>query len=532
MQFKFQSIENGEIEIPIETGQVVFVIGSNGSGKSSLMQKLFAQNTDHAKKISSQRQNWFETDSLDLTPAAKTQIEQNMINHDRQDTARWKEYQPGQRASIAIFDLIESENTRARKITASVDSGDLKQAEMKAKTQAPLSILNGLLATANLGIEIQIKKDAKLVAVKNGGTPYSIAELSDGERNALLIGASILTADPGTLLIIDEPERHLHRSIISPLLLSLFETRQDCAFVISTHNVSLPMDSLRSSTVLVRSCVWNENSVSGWDVDLLEADECLTEEIKEAILGARRQILFIEGSADSLDRHIYTLLYPDLSVVPRGNCVNVERAVTGIRSSIDLHWVSSFGLIDRDNREQDEIQNLQDRGIFALDCYSVESLYYCNDIIKKVAERQQAVAEEVADADAAVNSIITEVAKHKDRLCGRLIEKKVRTFIARDLPTSDVLMENPIYYKRFDVGATIKEEQESFEKLIASSDTEGLVNRYPVRETGALKKVAEHLGFQSRVMYESAVRKLVVEDSDIKEMLRQKVKSLTDAIEG
>ena len=43
---------------------------------------------------------------------------------------------------------------------------------------------------------------------------YGAAELSDGERNALLISAEILTAKDGTLLIIDEPERHLHRSII------------------------------------------------------------------------------------------------------------------------------------------------------------------------------------------------------------------------------------------------------------------------------------------------------------------------------
>ncbi|WP_442947933.1 AAA family ATPase [Nostoc sp.] len=55
-------------------------------------------------------------------------------------------------------------------------------------------------------------ESAQVVASKCGGTPYSIAELSDGERNALLIAANVLTVKNGTLVLIDEPERHLHRS--------------------------------------------------------------------------------------------------------------------------------------------------------------------------------------------------------------------------------------------------------------------------------------------------------------------------------
>ena len=46
---------------------------------------------------------------------------------------------------------------------------------------------------------------------------HIFAELSDGERNALLIGSDVLTTEPNSLIILDEPERHLHRSIISPL---------------------------------------------------------------------------------------------------------------------------------------------------------------------------------------------------------------------------------------------------------------------------------------------------------------------------
>ena len=49
-----------------------------------------------------------------------------------------------------------------------------------------------------------------------------MAQMSDGERAAAIIAATVLVADPGTLFLIDEPERHLHRSIIEPFLSALF----------------------------------------------------------------------------------------------------------------------------------------------------------------------------------------------------------------------------------------------------------------------------------------------------------------------
>lgn len=109
----------------------------------------------------------------------------------------------------------------------------------------PIKIINELLKLSALPIEISVQQNEQLFASKLGGPPYSIAELSDGERNAPLIAAEVLTAQAGILFLIDEPERHLHRSIISPLLTLLFERRTDCAFVISTH------DSFCLSTILV-----------------------------------------------------------------------------------------------------------------------------------------------------------------------------------------------------------------------------------------------------------------------------------------
>ena len=226
-------------------------------------------------------------------------------------------------------------------------------------------------------------------SIRNANAPYSIAQMSDGERNAAIIGATVLTVEPGTVLLIDEPERHLHRSIIVPFLAAVFANRQDCTFVISTHELALPASNPAAGVLMVRSCKWQNNIVNSWDIDLLEPNDQLPEEIRQAILGSRRKVLFFEGTETSLDLPIYSSLFPDISVVANGGNIDVQRAVEGMRGSYDLHHVEAFGLIDGDGRSKEAVDDLRDRGVFALDAFSVESLYYCSQSLDAVARRQE-----------------------------------------------------------------------------------------------------------------------------------------------
>ena len=148
---------------------------------------------------------------------------------------------------MAIYDLVDAENVRARGIAGAIDSNNFDLAKELRKKDAPIKIINELLKLSSIPVTIAIHENAQIVASKNGSPPYRIAELSDGERNAILIAASVLTAK-GTLLLIDEPERHLHRAIISPLLAELFVRRPDCPFVVSTHDLMLPLDNPTART--------------------------------------------------------------------------------------------------------------------------------------------------------------------------------------------------------------------------------------------------------------------------------------------
>ncbi len=530
-QFSINTSNNGQINVPLEEGKPVFVLGANGVGKSTLMHNLYASNRPHAKRILAHRQTWFTSNSMDLTAAKKKQAETNINNQDQQITSRWQDPYSSQRSSISIFDLINSENIRAREITKAVDEDDLDSAKKLSNAQAPIEGINELLAISNIPIVISLGKDEQLFASKNGSDLYSIAELSDGERNALLIAADVLTSDPNTLIIVDEPERHLHRSIISPLLSSLFLKRNDCAFVISTHDIFLPIDNFNSSTLLVRDCNWSGKNISSWDADLIKETDQISSEVKQSILGAKRDILFVEGQNESLDKQIYQLIYPTVSIVSKGSCKNVEKAVEGVKSSESLHWINAYGLIDSDDRTAEQIQELKAKGIVATNCYSVESLYYHLDIVKFVADRYAKLtgADSNELFENAKSKIITDISSHKERLCSRLSEKKVRTEVMSMLPKHSDILEKKDFKIELSLEDYFNQEADKFDELIATNNLNGLIERYPIRETPVLNNIAKGLGMD-RATYESVVRQLIIDDEVVLKTFRAILEDLTSII--
>jgi ABC-type cobalamin/Fe3+-siderophores transport system ATPase subunit len=240
MSFNLTIPQSGgrSLDLTVNVGQSLFVLGANGTGKSSLMHSFFTTHQNKARRITAHRQTWFDSNAITMTGQARRQTENSIRGSDTSLEARWKDQYAAQRPSIAIYDLIDAENVRARDIASAVDADNIDLAKTLSKKDSPIKVINELLRLSNLPIEISVKENEQVMARKLGGAPYSIAELSDGERNALLIASNVLTVKDGTLILIDEPERHLHRSIISPLLTLLFAKRSECAFIVSTHDVN------------------------------------------------------------------------------------------------------------------------------------------------------------------------------------------------------------------------------------------------------------------------------------------------------
>ena len=499
-----------QVEQEISSGDFLFVTGANGTGKSSLMHLFATQNRGRNRRITAHRQVWFNSDSVDITPMKRQQTEQNISNTDEQEQSRWKDDYAAQRSQAIIFDIIDSENVSSRLIAEAARAGNMAEVQELAVAQSPLEKVNDILKIANLNYQVSISEGSKLVAVKQGYDNYSIAQLSDGERNALLIAANVLTAPEETLFLLDEPERHLHRSIVSPLLSTLLTYRPDCAFVISTHDVYLPLDQREASALLLRNYIHSPQKY--WVADRIESVQSLDEDMASAILGSKRKLLFIEGNATSLDVQLYQLVFPELSTHPVGSCVEVEKIIRGLRAAQGLHWVSAVGIIDKDQRSDEACAQLLEEGIAALSHYSVESIYYHPQVIQLVLER---VAEthgiDIPEAQNQYKAgILAAVNEHKDRLAARLAERVFQEKIIRDSPDwSQILQGNTeLMLSTVEILAT---EQELIGGMIQNEDIESIISRYPVRETPALESVSNALGFQSRSKYEQAVRKALID---------------------
>ncbi|MEJ7558644.1 MAG: DUF4435 domain-containing protein [Pedobacter sp.] len=524
--------EGGEQQIKVTNNKPLFVLGANGVGKSTLMQNLYMQYKEVAKRIIAHRQGWFTSNGIAVTSSQKVLNEGYIKNADNTPESRYKDDYSVQRTDISIFDLVSAENQRSRTIAEAADSGDLNLVAELSSNQGAINSINELLSASNINVKIKLEQGDLLFASKNGSAPYSVAKLSDGERNALLICADIMTAPAGTIFIIDEPERHLHRSIISPLLTSLFQKRPDCSFVISTHDITLPVDQTSASVLLVRGCEWQGNTIKSWNIDLIEDTSLIPDNIKLDILGAKQKMLFVEGDNKSLDKQIYQLIYPEVSVISMNDSSSVEKAVTGIRKTSDLHWISAYGLVDADDRTDSQISALNSKGIAATQCYSVESLYYHTDTIKRVASALSIVSGEDENIiyEKATAKVINSINIHRTRMCARLCEKQARLMAMTNLPDhNDIASGAAKHNVEIDLAKLLQEETSKFDKLVANGDINGLISRYPIRETGIIKEIIEGLGIK-KDRYESMVRTSILKD-DTKNFYRNLLKPLTNLIE-
>jgi hypothetical protein len=142
---------------------------------------------------------------------------------------------------------------------------------------------------------------------------------------------------------------------------------------------------------------------------------------------------------------MYSVLFPKVSIRPKGSCKDVQHAVAAIRSTSGLHRTEPFGLIDNDGMTGQAIIDFQAASIFPLTFFSVESLYYDADVLAAVARRQAATheADEEKQADLIVEFLADIVAAGIDaaakpgtaeNLAGRVAERQVRDALLAQMP--------------------------------------------------------------------------------------------------
>lgn len=533
IKLSIPNTKNAREEIFLNFGDTIFILGANGTGKSALIHKFRLENRN-AKLISAHRQIWFQDDTNSLSLSRKRQIENMISVYDSHPDARWKDNHAGERPNLVIFDLISKINTLSREIADAVRQKNCGLAKKLSETPSPLDIINDLLRLSNIPIKISIDDNEAVNASKKNGPKYSISQLSDGERSALLIAANVLTAPKNSLLIIDEPERHLHRSITSPLLTQLFAQRDDCAFIVSTHDVTLPLDSPRARTILLRECNFVPSAGQTWDFDLVPDSLHIDDSLKRDILGGRQILLFVEGNEGSLDKLLYSRLFPQVSVIPKSTCGDVERAVRGIRGAKEFHWLHVFGIVDKDQRSDEDIRRLKEENIYAVPFVSVEAIFYHPEIQTQMA-RQQGESldmnwEELLEK-AKTDSILA-VTNNGDHLVKGAVEARIRSMLMAKLPTRKDVTEDGKIELEISFKKEIVKEKGKLEELCKNQNFEGILESYPIRESAALDKIAQALRYQRRKDYESAVLARLSKDEETLSFVRSLFGDLASQMES
>ena len=104
----FPSQNDNTSRIKLRPGEILFVLGANGTGKSSLIHRFKTQNLEKCRKISAHRQTWMSSDTIDMTPSAKLQAEEYIQIDDQQSHARYRDNHAASRANMTMCDLIRA----------------------------------------------------------------------------------------------------------------------------------------------------------------------------------------------------------------------------------------------------------------------------------------------------------------------------------------------------------------------------------------------------------------------------------------
>jgi hypothetical protein len=507
-----------------------------------LVQSVYQQGGSEVVYLPGSRTALFDGEGVSLTPADRKGLTNNLWSWDRSPDTRWRNVSGNRRNEKAIHDLTAAESQYKNDLANFISNGlDVEKhiSALQAKV-SPLDRVNGLLEEANIPLQMALL-DGELKAQANGNS-FSFARMSDGERTALILIAEVIAAKDATVFLIDEPELHLHKSIVVPLIAGLIKSRPNCEFVVSTHELELPVGVPSARVCIVRGIRWTpEGAVTDWDVDVVEDADQLPEDLRTDILGSRRKVLFTEGTDQSLDVPMYSVLFPNVSVRSKGGCRAVQQAVAGIRSTNALHHTTGYGLIDNDGMSPQQIADHQADGVYALPVFSVESLYYDPDVVRAVAVRQAATL--AADEDqqqslvaACLSQATTDVLAAAsangaaEHLAGRIAERQVRDAIVSTLPNRNDLISASPPTITLSTQSPYPAELARLHAMIAAGDAFGIIGRYPVRHSGILAAVAGALKFANRSDYEAAALARVSSDATLRNVLIAKLNPLSAAL--
>ena len=267
VDFKYWLPEGTEAkELKTSANSVIF-IGANGAGKSRLGAWIERKDTDYVHRIGAQRNLNFQ-ESIPLRSYKESEDLVLFGNSDQPNRER-KHFKYGGLGSefdnyvIHFFD--DFTNVLSALIAKSNNENDKFIAECKKAERdgtilphTPETDIDKLVAVWSdiFPQRSIIYNDSRFYAedpTSEKKEEYSATKMSDGERTALYFIAQVLAVPPNKALLIDEPELHLHKSLMNRLWLALEKYRPDCLFIYITHDTQFAALHLNADKYWVKN---------------------------------------------------------------------------------------------------------------------------------------------------------------------------------------------------------------------------------------------------------------------------------------
>lgn len=382
--------QGNKVEFLTESNAVI-IIGANGAGKSKLGAWMELQDFAGVHRVGAQRSLNFG-DSIPLKSYSEAE---NIVFYGTNDETRIQvndkgfRWEWGKSYTTKLLDdfgnvlaaLLALQNNE---IASYFDLCRKAEQENHEKPSTPQTVLDKMMQIWKdvLPQRDIVVDDSKFFSsfIRNGvETKYSANQMSDGERAVLYLAAQVLCVPPGKTMIIDEPEIHLHRSIMNRLWKALEHNRPDCLFIYITHDTQFAAAHSYADKIWIK-----EYDGRNWKLEKLTGND-LPEELVLDILGSRKNVLFVEGERNSYDTQLYTELYPDFLIIPCGSCTQVIARTKAFCNNPSLHDCEVYGIIDRDFRSEYEIEKYKDDHIFTINVAEVENLFIVEELIRLMA---------------------------------------------------------------------------------------------------------------------------------------------------
>lgn len=139
-------------------------------------------------------------------------------------------------------------------------------------------------------IKLQYDGQGNIQAVTDNGTIYDFMALSDGEKSIFYCISSVLLVDKDGYIIVDEPENHLHMSIVNKLWDRLENIRTDCQFVYLTHNPSFAIGRINAKILWIKKYT----PPLDWNYEEIPIDDTLPQQLMVELIGSKKRFYFVK----------------------------------------------------------------------------------------------------------------------------------------------------------------------------------------------------------------------------------------------